>query len=82
MADQRWSPAEQQVPDLLDDLMHMGSVEYSGTVIQQYKHAGTRRYLNLDGSGQAWQITVHPDTGGIGARRIDLDEAKALVLER
>jgi hypothetical protein len=80
VTDQRWAPAEQQVPELLENLMHMGSVEYSGNVIQQYKHVDTRRYINLDGSGQAWQIAVHPDTGELAARRIDLDEAKALVL--
>jgi hypothetical protein len=80
MPERSWGPAERLVPELLTVLMHMGPVEYSGRVIQQYKHADTRRYINLDASGQAWQIAVHPETGGIGARRIGLDEAKAWVL--
>jgi hypothetical protein len=80
MAERSWVPAEQVVPELLEDLMLMGTVEYSGQVIQQYKHVDTRRYLSLDGAGQAWQVAVHPDTGEVGARRISLDEAKALLL--
>lgn len=79
MAERSWGPAEQVVPELLDVLMLMGTVEYSGEVIQQYKHMDTRRYLNLDSSGQPWQITVHPDTGEIGAGRIGLDDTKALL---
>lgn len=79
MAERSWGPAEQVVPELLDVLMLMGTVEYSGEVIQQYKHVDTRRYLNLDSSGQAWQVAVHPDTGEVGARRISLDDAKALL---
>lgn len=79
MAERSWVPVEQVVPALLDVLMLMGTVEDSGQVIQQYKHVDTRRYLNLDSSGQAWQIAVHPDTGDLGARRISLDDAKTLL---
>ena len=77
MSDLRWSPAEQHVPHLLADVMHMGTVHYNGHEIEQYKHVGTRRYLNLDHSGQAWQIAAHPDTGDMAARRIDFAAALA-----
>ena len=79
MPERSWGPAERLVPELLDVLMLMGTVEYSGQVIQQYKHADTRRYLNLDESGQAWEIGVS-GSREIGARRIDLAEAKERVL--
>lgn len=76
-----WLPAEQYCPELVARLMHMGDVTYSGIVIQQYKHRDPpRRYINLDETGQAWQIVVDPETGGIGARHITLDEAKRHVL--
>ena len=80
MSDSRWNPAEQQVPHLLGDLMHMGTVTYSGHRIEQYKHRDTRRYLNLDAAGQAWQIAVHPDTGETAARRVEFAEALERVL--
>lgn len=80
MSERSWAAAEQAVPELLDALMFMGTVTHGGQVIQQYKHMDTRHYLNLDDSGQAWQIAVHPDTGEIGARRISLHEATALLL--
>lgn len=80
MPEQSWGPAEQCAPELLNDLMLMSAVEHEGRVIQQYKHRDTRRYLNLDGSGQAWEIAVHPDSGEMSARRVGLAEAKARVL--
>ncbi len=76
-----WLPAELACPELVADLMHMGSVTYHGTVIEQYKHRDPpRRYINLDYSGQPWEIVTDPRTGEIGARRITLDEAKRHVL--
>lgn len=80
MSKPNWTPAERQIPELLCDLMYMSSVTYGGRVIHQYKHAVTRRYINLDNSGQTWQVAVDPSTGDIGARRITLSEAKAHVL--
>lgn len=80
MSEQSWAPAEQQVPDLLEDLMHMGVCPQNGRVIQLYKHRDTRRYINLDSTGQAWQLNVDPLTGDVGARRIELADAKAWVL--
>jgi hypothetical protein len=68
-----WQPAEQHVPHLLDDLMWMGSITHNDVVIEKYKHCDTRRYLNLDATGQAWQIRVTED-GGVGARPISLQD--------
>ncbi|GAA4661716.1 hypothetical protein [Amycolatopsis dongchuanensis] len=79
MSERSWEPAERLVPELLHELMHMGTVEYGGQVIQQYKHVDTRRYINLDGTGQAWEVAV-AGPGEVGARRIGLDVAKARVL--
>ncbi len=70
MTDPRWAPAEQHVPHLLGDLMHMGTVRYSGRQIEQYKHIDTRNYLNLDHTGQAWEVAVDGATGAVGARRL------------
>ena len=80
MPEQSWGPAEQWVPELLNDLMLMGAVEHEGRVIQQYKHCDTRRYLNLDGAGQAWEVAVHPDSGESGIRRVELADAKVRLL--
>lgn len=79
MAERSWGPAEQTVPDLLPELMLMGTVEVGGTVIQQYKHRDTRRYLNLDSAGQAWEVAVE-DSGTVRTIRIGLDAALAHVL--
>lgn len=51
-----WAPAEQYLPDLLDVLMWMGTVDHEGRRIEQYKHYETRRYISLDADGQAWKI--------------------------
>lgn len=72
-----WIPAEKYVPHLLGDLMHMGTVVHHGREIEQYKHIDTRRYLNLDESGQAWEIAVDRDTGEVNARRLDAADALA-----
>lgn len=51
-----WGPLKAVAPDLLDDVMWMGRSRQDGTTIEQYKHIDTRRYLNLDASGQAWRF--------------------------
>ena len=48
-----WFPAELYVPRLLGHLMYMGSLEYRDHTIHQYKHATTRRYINLEDNGQS-----------------------------
>jgi hypothetical protein len=73
-----WAPAEALIPDLLPDLMWMGTVHYGEAVIEQYKHVDLRSYINLDPSGQAWQVRVS-EGGEIGARRIDLLTARLAV---
>lgn len=81
MPERSWHPAEQVLPEeLLNRLVHMGTVEHDSLVIQQYKHLDTRRHINLDTSGQPWDLAVDLETGAIGARRISLDEAKAHLL--
>src|SRR5690625_2600677 len=77
MSDLRWIPAEQHVPHLLADVMHMGTVHYNGHEIEQYKHCDTRRYLNLDHSGQAWQITAQSAGNAVIGERIDFAAALA-----
>lgn len=80
-----WAPAEQTVPEWLHDIMYMSVQTFDdGRVIHQYKRCDTRRYLNLDDSGQAWQLAVDPATGEVGARRLDLvqAQAQALALDR
>lgn len=72
-ADDWWIAAERHAPELLDVLMYMNAIEIDGRVIHQYKHADTRRYLNIDTAGQAWQITSH------GAELVNLASAKAYV---
>jgi hypothetical protein len=73
-----WAPAEAHIPDLLPELMWMGTLVYSGTPIEQYKHIDYRSYINLDPSGQAWQVRVS-EAGEVGARRIDLATARLAV---
>lgn len=80
MSKPNWTPAERRIPELLCDLMYMTSITYSGQVIHQYKHVMTRRYINLDNSGQAWNVAVDPKTGAISARRIRLSAARAHLL--
>ena len=51
-----WGPAEKHVPHLLPELMYMGRIADAEKTIHQYKHHFTRRYINLDDTGQAWRI--------------------------
>lgn len=71
--DQRWEPAERHLPpELLPDLMWMDEVTAEGRAVQQYKHVLTRRYLNLDLAGQAWDVKIDAQTGQVTvAQRID-----------
>lgn len=76
--DPRWEPAERHLPEwLLYELMWMGSVSAAGRSVQQYKHDMTRRYLNLDLAGQAWDVSVAPGTGEVSAEQIDTAAAIA-----
>jgi hypothetical protein len=74
-ADTVWFPAELYVPHLLEHLMYMGNLEYSGRTIHQYKHTVTRRYINLEDNGQAWRVNVSP-LGDLTARPITLVDAE------
>lgn len=73
-----WGPAEALIPDLLPELMWMGTIVYGGTTIEQYKHIDYRSYINLDASGQAWQVRV-TEAGEVGASQIDLATARLAV---
>jgi hypothetical protein len=70
-----WFPAELYVPHLLEHLMYMGNLEYSGHTIHQYKHTATRRYINLEDNGQAWRVTV-PTIGPLTAEPITVAAAE------
>jgi hypothetical protein len=57
-----WAPLIGAAPDLLADMMYMSTLTLNtGQAIRQYKHRGTRRYLNLDTTGQPWWIAVGAD---------------------
>lgn len=70
MLNPNWAPAEQHIPHLLSDVMWMGTEQLHDRQVEQYKHIDTRRYINLDHAGSAWQIAVHPSTGELVARPI------------
>lgn len=38
--------------------------------VHQYKHRDTRKYINLDLPGQAWNVSVDAATGKVTAKRI------------
>jgi hypothetical protein len=73
-----WAALERHAPELLADVMYMSSVTIDGREVFQYKHHDTRRYLNLDLTGQAWWI-AGSDDGQMLARPMDLAEAKAHI---
>ncbi|GAB4589992.1 hypothetical protein [Nocardia sp. IFM 10818] len=75
-----WGAAQRHAPELLEDLMYMGTVGIDGRPVHQYKHRDTRRYLNLEPDGQAWRIAVNAD-GQTLAQPLDLSEAKASLLQ-
>ncbi|MFE3229852.1 hypothetical protein [Nocardia sp. NPDC059228] len=74
-----FTAAERHAPELLGDLMYVGTVRLdNGRTVYQYKHAATRRYLNLDLTGQAWWIAVTED-GRMLTRTMHLHSAKEFV---
>jgi hypothetical protein len=76
--DDVWAPLARHAPELLDEMMFMSNVELDGRQVRQYKHCDTRRYLNLDATGQAWWIAVS-EHGRTMARPMPLTEAKSFV---
>lgn len=59
-----WAPLEQLsklVPTIVcGDFMYMGAffIGERGHYVHQFKHVGTRRYLNLDSGGHAYRATM------------------------
>lgn len=50
-----WEPLLELARIYIDEFMWMGEVELdNGIRLQAYKHYWTRRYLHLDGEGNAW----------------------------
>jgi hypothetical protein len=73
-----WKPLEAVVPaDKLHDWMWMCRVRHGGRVIEQYKHADTRRYLNLDQQGGAWRISYSSNHATPDIAPVDRDSAIA-----
>jgi hypothetical protein len=60
-----WEPLKAAVGERCREFMFMGKVGE----IYLYKHVWTRRYLNIDGNGQAYQFT------GDGYEPMPLNEA-------
>lgn len=52
-----WPPLEEAIGlDRCRDFMYMGSAQGAdGTPVYLYKHAITRRYINLSDDGRAWK---------------------------
>jgi hypothetical protein len=50
-----WGPLLGLARIYVDEFMWMGEIELdNGTRLQAYKHFWTRRYIHLDGEGNAW----------------------------
>ena len=64
-----WAPLEHALaPDNdLGGWMWMCAVTVNGQRIEQYKHRATRRYLNLDGEGQAWMLDFSDEQAPVAA---------------
>ncbi|NLV16042.1 MAG: hypothetical protein GXY50_02360 [Syntrophomonadaceae bacterium] len=56
MAEKALSNWEPLMNTLMGLFMFMGCATFKGDQIYLYKHIWTRRYLNLDGKGQAYQF--------------------------
>lgn len=50
-----WEPLEKAIGSQYKEFMFMGKVAVGEIWIFLYKHINTRRYLNLDGAGRAYQ---------------------------
>jgi hypothetical protein len=62
-----WRPLLDFAPDEILEFMWMYRVELEdGSVIEAYKHSGTRQYLHLDASGRAYEFL-----GGGSYREVD-----------
>lgn len=71
-----WAPLEALRPNVvMDDWMWMSRVDINGTVVEQYKHYYTRRYLNLDQAGHAYRLAWNGSGVLINAEQIPVDEA-------
>ncbi|WP_159850946.1 hypothetical protein [Nocardia sp. CY41] len=73
-----WAAAEAHAPELLGVLAHVGTVTLDDREVHRYEHVRTRRYLNLDRTGQAWWIATGSD-GQTFAHPMDLAQATARV---
>lgn len=72
-----WKPLEHifQDKDVLDNFMFMGSIRlHTGTAINLYKNSLTKRYINIDNSGNTYSYTGNDYT------QIPLEIAKEYVL--
>jgi hypothetical protein len=77
-----WVPLEQALPHAdCVGFMWMGwAVRPDGGPIARYKHAVTRRYLNLDEDGNAYRYVAAPDPAWCGSYvRVPLDHAVETV---
>ena len=80
-----WEPLERfvgiigrAVPALdCADFMWMGVVQRGTVTLQLYKHIDTRRYLNLDHAGHAWQY--HAPTSTYGAHGSAMEAAEHVL---
>lgn len=76
-----WAPLEIFFsPQHCANFMFMNQVGQGSTTIYLYKHHHTRRYLNLDASGRAYQFAPDPSDRASSYRPIHLGDAIAHVL--
>lgn len=76
-AEPNWEPLEHLFPDkeTLSNFMFMGSIRlHTGTAVNLYKNSVTRRYINIDNSGNTYSYTGNDYT------QIPLEIAKDYVL--
>lgn len=76
-----WAPIETVFsPQHCANFMFMNQVGEGSVTIYLYKHRHTRRYLNLDASGRAYQFAPNPTDRGASYRSIPLGDAIAHAL--
>ena len=75
-----WAPLERVLPpELCADFMWMGwAVRPYGPPIARYKHAVTRRYINLDEDGGAYRYVPAPEPAWCGTYVRILDPQRAI----